>query len=81
MSVLHLAHPGTFEPIVSADHKEQIRRFADLAGHDPDVDRRILAARAALTSEWGEDFGWYVDWLVRLWHKDPRSGPSSSIGC
>ena len=76
MALLHLGHPGTFEPIVSADHKEQItRRFADLAGHDSDVDRRILAARAALTGEWGEGFGWYVDWLVRLWHKDPKKWP------
>ena len=75
MALLHLAHPGTFEPIVSADHKEQItRRFPDQAD-DPDVDRRILAARAALTGEWGEGFGWYDDWLVRLWHKDPKKWP------
>ena len=25
--------------------------------------------RAALAGEGGEGFGWYDDWLVRLWHK------------
>jgi hypothetical protein len=73
MALLHLAHPDTFEPIVSADHKQRITsRFADAAGADPDVDRRLLAARAALTPRYGEGFDWYQDWLVRLWWKDQK---------
>jgi 5-methylcytosine-specific restriction protein B len=74
MSVLHLAHPGTFDPIVSTDHKQLIvHRFAEVAGTDPDVDRRLLAARAALTPEYGQEFSWYQDWLVHLWWKDQKA--------
>ena len=55
MALLHLAHPETFDPTVSADHKRWITsRFADVAGTSPDVDRRLLAARAALTPQYGE---------------------------
>ena len=55
MALLHLAHPKTFEPTVSADHKRWITdRFADVAGTSPDVDRRMLAVRAALTPQYGE---------------------------
>jgi hypothetical protein len=54
MAVLHLAHPDAFDPIVSADHKRWITtRFADVAGTSPDVDRRLLSIRAALTPEYG----------------------------
>ena len=50
MALLHLAHPATFDSTVSADHKRWITsRFADVAGTSPDVDRRMLAAREALT--------------------------------
>jgi 5-methylcytosine-specific restriction protein B len=74
MAVLHLTHPGTFDPIVSTDHKQLIaHRFADVAGTDPDIDRRLLAARAALTPLYGEDFDWYADWLVHLWWKDQKA--------
>jgi 5-methylcytosine-specific restriction protein B len=73
MAVLHLAHPDTFEPIASTDHKQRITsRFADVAGTDPDVDRRLLAARAALTPRYGDGFDWYDDWLVRLWWKNEK---------
>jgi hypothetical protein len=47
-------------------------RFGEfaLARHrDPDVDRRLLAARAALTPQYGRGFDCYDDWLVRLWWK------------
>jgi MoxR-like ATPase len=77
MAVLHLAHPETFEPIVSAGHKQLITgRFAAAAGTDPDVDRRLLAARVALTPQYGEGFDWYDDWLVRLWWKDEKAWQS-----
>ena len=74
MAVLHLAHPGTFNPVVSTDHKQLIvHRFEDVAGTDPDIDRRLLAARAALTPQYGEGFDWYDDWLVHLWWKDGKA--------
>jgi 5-methylcytosine-specific restriction protein B len=73
MALLHLAHPETFDPTVSADHKRWITsRFADVAGTSPDVDRRMLAAREALTPQYGEGFNWYGDWLVRLWWKNGK---------
>jgi MoxR-like ATPase len=77
MAVLHLAHPETFDPIVSADHKRWITsRFADLAGTSPDPDRRLLAVRGALTPQYGEGFDWYDDWLVRLWWKNGKDWKS-----
>ena len=77
MAVLHLAHPDAFDPIVSADHKHWITtRFADVAGTSPDVDRRLLSIRAALTPEYGEGFDWYDDWLVRLWWKNGKDWKS-----
>jgi MoxR-like ATPase len=71
MGILHLAHPGTFEPITSADHKQMIaERFADVADPYPDVDRRLSSVRVALTPAYGEGFGWYNDWIVHLWLGD-----------
>lgn len=70
LGLLHLAFPDTFDPIVSTAHKERIlSRFADQAGDDPDIDRRLLAVRAALTPEYGEGFDWYGDPLVLLWKR------------
>ncbi len=77
MALLHLTHRSTFEPIVSADHKRWIAdRFADVAGTSPDPDRRLLAARATLTPQYGEGFSWYQDWLVRLWWKNGKDWKS-----
>jgi 5-methylcytosine-specific restriction enzyme B len=77
LALLHLAHPGTFEPIVSSGHKQLIaERFADVAGNDPDIDRRLLAVRAALTAGYGEGFSWYGDPLVHLWWKDHKAWPA-----
>lgn len=70
LALLHLAHPDTFESIVSPNHKGLIvKRFADVAGDDEDIDRRLLVARAALAPQYGHAFGWYVDPLVHLWLK------------
>jgi MoxR-like ATPase len=70
MGLLHLGLPETFEPIVSTTHKQRILdRFADESGDDPDIDRRLLAARAALTPEYGEGFNWYGDPLVLVWRR------------
>ena len=77
LALLHLAHPDTFEPIVSSDHKNLIAgRFADVAGTDPDIDRRLLAARAALTQEYGEGFDWYADLPLRRWLKNRKTWPA-----
>jgi 5-methylcytosine-specific restriction protein B len=74
LALLHLAHPDTFEPSVSPNHKQLIaERFAEVAGGDPDIDRRLLTARAAMTPVYGERFGWYDDPLVRLWWKDRKT--------
>lgn len=75
LALLHLAHPGTFEPIVSPNHKHLItQRFAKVAGNDPDIDRRLLTAREALTPIYGTRFDWYdTDPLVRLWWKDQEA--------
>jgi 5-methylcytosine-specific restriction protein B len=67
---LHLAHPHTFESIVSPDHKRLIvKRFANVAGDEEDVDRRLLVARAALSAQYGNGFAWYLDPLVHRWLK------------
>ena len=76
LALLHLAHPGTFEAIVSPAHKRLItKRFADAAGSDPDIDRRLQAARSALAGQYGEGFDWYADPLLRRWWKDPKAWP------
>jgi len=74
LALLHLAHPDTFEAIVSSDHKRSIiDRFADVAGEDEDEDRRLLAARVALTPQYGEGFDWYRDLLVQRWWKNRKA--------
>ncbi len=74
LTLLHLSHPATFEAIVSLDHKRLIaKRFTDLWGDEEDIDRRLLATRAALTPTYGEGFDWYADPLVHRWQKDPKA--------
>ncbi|HEY0933438.1 MAG TPA: AAA family ATPase [Trebonia sp.] len=76
-AVLHLTHPAVFDLVVSAEHKQRITtRFGDAAGTSPDIDRRLLAVRAALTPQYGEGFDWYDDWLVRLWWKNKKDWKS-----
>jgi 5-methylcytosine-specific restriction enzyme B len=71
LAFLHLAHPETFEAIVSPDHKHRIvERFAEVAGHDPDVDRQLLEARIRLSLRFGDRFDWYGDPVVRMWLKN-----------
>ena len=74
LALLHLAHPDTFEPSVSPNHKLLMaERFAEAAGSDPDIDRRLLTARAALTPVYGEGFDWYQDPVVHLWWKNQKA--------
>lgn len=69
--LLHLFHPDTFEPIVSPDHKRRIvERFKALAGIEPNVDRQLLAVRAALTAKEGSGFSWYDEPRINTWLKD-----------
>jgi MoxR-like ATPase len=70
LALLHLAHPDTFEAIVSPGHRQLITmRFAEAGGTDPGLDRRLLAIRATLEREYGERFDWYADPLFRRWFK------------
>ena len=60
-ALLHMTHPDTFEPIVSNDNKREIvARFSDhVPPEETDVDRQLLAIRAALETTHGEAFDWY----------------------
>ncbi|MGZ6607696.1 MAG: McrB family protein [Solirubrobacteraceae bacterium] len=74
-ALLHVVFPEDFEPITSVSHKRAlVTRFAEFAGAtDDDIDRRIAAARAALTPEYGEEFNWYHDPLVHLWWRNGKA--------
>jgi MoxR-like ATPase len=75
-ALLYLAHPNTFESIVSVHHKRWIiDRFADVSGADDDIDRRLLAVRGALTAQYGTDFDWYADPLIHRWWKSQKTWP------
>ena len=67
-ALLFLLFPATFEDISSTAHKKRIvAGFPDDAGDSPDLDRQLLAARAALTDRFGPDFSWYSDEVRPLW--------------
>ena len=68
-ALLHLVHPDTFESFVSRRYKEQVAAaFADpTAADEPDVDRRLAAARARVEAEYGRQIDWYEDDLARQW--------------
>lgn len=73
-ALLHLVHPQTFEPIVSREHKEAIAAaFAQVGETSADVDRRLIAARRALTAQYGEPFWFYQPGVVEQWRS---TGPS-----
>ena len=69
LALLHLTFPATFEAIVAPDHKRDIvSRFSAVAGHETDVDRRLIELRAALTP--GEKrLDWYSDPMRFRWSK------------
>ncbi|MDP9474898.1 MAG: AAA family ATPase [Actinomycetota bacterium] len=68
-ALLHLAHPDTFERIVSRDQKQDVaKRFSYLTGKDTrDVDQRILEIREGLSPKYGEDFDFYDPEVKQLW--------------
>jgi MoxR-like ATPase len=78
-ALLHLVHPETFEDIVSRDMKAQIAAaFSDPEATDePDVDRRLAAARNRVEAELGRPFEWYEPELVRRWR--PEEVPSDDV--
>jgi MoxR-like ATPase len=54
-AILHIAHPDTFEAIVSREHKQRFaRRFADFVSEPTDdVDRSLLQIRTAVDRRFG----------------------------
>ena len=71
-AMLHLVHPGTFDPVVSEKHKQQIAEHYARLVHTPDadVDHQLVEIRAALTPERGEGFDWYGPGLRSSWSPD-----------
>ena len=72
-ALLHLVHPDAVERIVSRSAKEQI---ATAFGHpptsaEPDVDRRLAAARAEVEAKLRPAIDWYDDDLKRQWQPVP----------
>lgn len=73
LALLHLAHPDTFEAIVSPDHRHLIvERFREIAAGEEDTDRGLLAIRGSLTMQYGDRFDWYGDPLFRRWWKSRK---------
>ena len=67
-ALLYLAHPDTFENIVSQYHKRDITEaFGELALGLADVDRALLAIRQQLDSEAGESVNFYEEPFVSRW--------------
>ena len=74
-ALLHLVHPGTFEAVVSDEHK---RLIADrLAEHvtDPtaDVDQQLLDIRQALDPDGSMLLDFYNDDMKARWQEPPGS--------
>lgn len=72
-SLLHLAQPDTFEPIVSHGHPARIiQRFgAETGVTETDEDRALLQIREALTPRFSRNFHWYEE-PNAMWNKDQK---------
>jgi len=69
-AVLLMLFPNHFEDISAREHKRRIAAaFPAEAGDSTDIDRQILAIRAAKTDEFGQDFSWYNQVIRELWDK------------
>ena len=68
LGLLHMAHPDTFEAIVSTTHRDLIlERFGHHAEQTEDVDRALLQIREELAKEHGETFNFYEEPLLHRW--------------
>lgn len=76
-ALVHMVFPDVFEPIVSADAKQQIAQAFSEYAADPDatLDRRLGSIRAALEEERGKDFDFYDDDLAAAWRGVDVKGP------
>lgn len=73
LSLLHLAHPHVFEPIVQPKHAAAIvERYRGSLDNVEDIDRELLAIRDELTPAFGEGFDWYFEPAFRTWNRDPK---------
>lgn len=78
-ALLHLVHPETFEGIVSRDMKVEIAKAftSGAAADEPDVDRRLLEARATVEAEYGRPIDWFEDEIQQRWKAAAAVVPTS----
>lgn len=79
-ALLYLVHPGFFGPVVSAEHREQIRAtfIGEIGGEfsdDPDADLQSIVI--ALQVKEGKPVNLYGD-LEARWKNGPESQPETS---
>ena len=70
-ALLHLVFPGTFEAIVSANHKESIAKtFARfVTGSEDDIDRQLQQIRQAIETQYGaRDHFFYQPEIQAQWN-------------
>ena len=86
-ALLHLVHPDTFEPIVSAIHKDKIAAAFEELVEDPvpDVDRKLQQIYSALERTHGDEtFGFYSPDIRSRWDdsygRDDRNQSIESAG-
>ncbi len=77
-ALLHLVHPGTFDSIVSEQHKDRISEaFDDLVPRGTeDRDRKLAVIRERLTESYGREFHFYEPEIRERW--DPKISRSSA---
>ena len=78
MALRHLAHPDTFDPIVTSKDMEAIVRRWPSATRPTDLDQALLDVRTELTPIWGPNFNWYDYPLRHMWN--PSAQWSTFIG-
>lgn len=68
-ALLHLAHPDTFEAIVTSDHKDRIASTFQEHVSKPtsDVDDKLQQIRPALEAQYGGWFSYYTPEIRRQW--------------
>jgi len=78
-ALLFLLFTDDFQDMTSNDHKRRIvAAHSAIAGDDPDVDRQLLAIRAALSGEFGKDFNWYSPEVRLTWDSDGSPGAGAA---